>query len=256
VGYIQPDSQGDHRSIDDSNTLAQVEHALPAHRRIEQPRDRLPGHPPRWMAVESSRQPRSPFTLARGLRTLRHRDAGRVTFSFGSRTDPSRQATKRPIEVGRRSRPSPCARTRPTNAAELASHDRNRGPLRRRYRTGLAPLPRVQPHGSRPEGRESLPANGRRGPRRPPPPTPTEMSASTTAWLGSEGPPLPRVSRAKSVPSPERSLEQSARCRHRETSPHGDAIRDRKPRLEARTCCVQLPLNDRRRPLRQRQMRG
>lgn len=135
MGYIQPDSQGDHRSIDDSNTLARVEHALPAHRRIEQPRDRLPGHPPRWMAVESSRQPRSPFTLARGLRTLRHRDAGRVTFSFGSRTDPSRQATKRPIEVGRRSRPSPCARTRPTNAAELASHDRNRGPLRRRYRT-------------------------------------------------------------------------------------------------------------------------
>lgn len=137
AGHSRSGSRRDHRRTDDGDILERVEHALPAHRRVAQPREHSPGHPPKWTAVKRSRQPRSPLTLARGLCSLRHRDAGRVAFSFGSRRDPSKNRRKDPSRsrdgVDHRSH----ALTQPTAAAKLASHDRNRGALRRGYQTGV-----------------------------------------------------------------------------------------------------------------------
>jgi hypothetical protein len=199
------------------------------------------------MTVESSRQPRSPFALARGLRTLRHRDAGRVTFSFGSRTDPSQEAAKRPIEVERRSRPSPSARMRPTAAAELASHDRNREPLQRRHQTRVW-------HRCRASSRMT------RDPRVASRCQPADVKSRDDHPLDThrderfdDGPArVRRPSPATSLTSEERSITRTFARAVRPVLPPRDfttrvAVRDQTPRLEARTCCVQLPLNDRRR---------
>lgn len=73
-----------HRGTDDGDTLERAEHAIPTHRRIEQPQDRFPERPPRQTSVKDSRQPRSPLTPAQGSRPLQHRGAGRATFNNGS----------------------------------------------------------------------------------------------------------------------------------------------------------------------------
>jgi hypothetical protein len=255
AGHIQPGSRRDHRGIDDGDTLERVEHALPAHRRVEQPRDRSPGHPPRWTAVNGLGQPRSPLTLARGSRSLRHRDAGRATLA-SDREQTHRRIDEKPIEVERRRRSSLlCPES--TNSCCWAGVPRPKpwGAATQVPNRSFVPLPRVQLRGPPPEGRESLLVDGQE-PRDDHPSTPTEMSASTTVWLGSEGPPLPRVSRAKSVPSPERSLEQSARCRHRGTPPPGIQSETKYPvwRPEHAACNYLRTTDDV--PLRRQQMRG
>lgn len=253
--HIRPDSQRDRRRIDDGNTLEQVEHALSLHRRVEQPQDRFPGRPPRWTAVKRSRQPRSPFTLCARVALLpaprcragclRLRITNRTQRRVHDETHRGREMKSTIAlvpEYDQQVLPGWCPTT------EIARHcDAGAQP-----ESGtLAARPAAWP-----ETRGSRVAAGQRTEPRDDHPLDTHRDGCCDDGLAR----VRRPSPATSLTSEERSITRTfARAVHSVSPPRDsttrDAFRDQTPRMEARTCCVQLPLTTDDVAMRRRQMR-